>query len=145
MEKLRDQYRAKLGTLEERIRRAQQAVSREKDQASSQRMTAAISAGATILSAFMGRKVSRTAVGDAARSVRGIDRAAKQGRDVDRAEDSLEVLLARRGEIEGALAADVAALEARLDPLAEPLTSLSVRPRKSDVEVLSVVVLWRSR
>lgn len=145
VEKLRDQYRAKLGTLEERIRRAQQAVSREKDQASSQRMTAAMSAGATILSAFMGRKVSRTAVGDAARSVRGIDRAAKQGRDVDRAEDSLEVLLARRGEIEGALAADVAALEARLDPLAEPLTSLSVRPRKSDVEVLSVVVLWRSR
>ena len=144
VDKLRDQYAAKLATLEDRIRRAQQAVSREKDQASSQRMTAAVSVGTTLLSAFLGRKVTRTAMGDAARSVRGFDRAAKQGRDVDRAEDSLEVLLARRGELEGALAADLAALEARLDPLAESLATLTVRPKKSDVEVTSIAVLWRA-
>ncbi len=143
VDKLRDLYAGKLATLEDRIRRAQQAVAREKDQASSQRMTAAMSAGATILSAFLGRKVTRTAMGDAARSVRGFDRAAKQGRDVDRAEDSLEALEARRGELEAELAADIAALEAKLDPSSEPLTTLTVRPRKSDVEVTSVVVLWR--
>ena len=127
-----------------RIRRAEQAVAREKDQASSQRVSAAMSAGATLLSAFLGRKVTRTAMGDAARSVRGFDRAAKQGRDVDRAEDSLEALHARRAELEAALAADVAALEAKLDPHAEPLATLTIRPRKADVDVKSVVVLWRS-
>jgi Sec-independent protein translocase protein TatA len=103
-----------------------------------------MSAGATILSAFLGRKVTRTAMGDAARSVRGFDRAAKQGRDVERAEDSLEALRARRSELEAELAADIAALEAKLDPRSEPLTTLTVRPRKSDVEVTSVVVLWRA-
>jgi hypothetical protein len=143
VERLRDQYASKLATLEDRVRRAEQAVAREKDQASSQRMTAAMSAGATLLSAFLGRKVSRTAVGDAARSVRGIDRAAKQGRDVARAEESLDTLVARRADLERELAADVAALEAKLDPLAEPLSTVTVRPRKSDVEVASVVVLWR--
>jgi len=144
VEKLRDQYAAKLVAIEDRIRRAQQAVSREKDQASSQRVQAAMSAGATLLSAFLGRKVTRTAMGDAARSVRGFDRASKQGRDVDRAEDSLEALNARRAQLEAELAADVAALEARLDPLAEPLTTVTVRPRKSDVDVASVSVLWRN-
>ncbi len=143
VDKLRDQYASRLATLEDRVRRAEQAVAREKDQASSQRMTAAMSAGATILGAFLGRKVTRTAMGDAARSVRGFDRAAKQGRDVDRAEDSLEALQARRAELEAALAADIAALEAKLDPSSEPLTTLTVRPRKSDVEVTSLVVLWR--
>jgi hypothetical protein len=140
---LRDQYAAKLTALEDRIRRAEQAVAREKDQASSQRVTAAVSAGATLLSAFLGRKVTRTAMGDAARSVRGFDRAARQGRDVDRAEDSLGALQTRRAELEAALAADVVALEAKLDASAEPLTTVTVRPRKSDVEVTSVVVLWR--
>ena len=144
VEKLRDQYAAKLVAIEDRIRRAQQAVSREKDQASSQRVQAAMSAGATLLSAFLGRKVTRTAMGDAARSVRGFDRASKQGRDVDRAEDSLEALQARRAQLEAELAADVAALEAKLDPVAEPLTTVTVRPRKSDVDVASVSVLWRN-
>jgi len=143
VEKLRGQYAAKLTTLEDRIRRAEQAVAREKDQASSQRMTAAMSAGTTLLSAFLGRKVTRTAMGNAARSVRGFDRATKQGRDVDRAEESLEALRARRADLEGALAADIAALEAKLDPLSELLTTLTVRPRKSDVEVTSMIVLWR--
>jgi hypothetical protein len=144
VEQLREQYASKLTTLEDRIRRAGQAVSREKDQASSQRMTAAMSAGATLLSAFLGRKVSRTALGDATRSVRGIDRAAKQGRDVARAEESLDSLMSRRADLERELAADVAALEARLDPLAEPLSTVTVRPRKSDVEVTSIAVLWRA-
>ncbi|MCI0451056.1 MAG: ATP-binding protein, partial [Candidatus Latescibacteria bacterium] len=143
VEKLRDQYASKLATLDDRIRRAEQAVAREKDQASSRRMTAAVSVGTTLLSAFLGRKVSRTAMGDAARSVRRVDRAAKQGRDVDRAEDSLDVLQTRRAQLEAALAADVAALVAKLDPLSEPLATVTVRPRKSDVEVASVVLLWR--
>ncbi len=144
VDKLRDQYGTKMATLEDRIRRAEQAVQREKDQASSQRLSAAMSAGSTILSAFLGKKVSRTAVSNATRSVRGFDRAAKQGRDVDRAEESLEALQSRRAELEAALAADVAALEAKLDSLSEPLTTVSVRPRKSDIEVTSLVVLWRA-
>jgi hypothetical protein len=82
-------------------------------------------------------------MGDAARSVRGFDRASKQGRDVDRAEDSLEALHARRAQLEAELVADAAALEAKLDPLAEPLSAISARPCKADVEVTSVVVLWR--
>ena len=144
VDKLRDQYASKLATLEDRVRRAEQAVAREKDQASSQRMSAAMSAGASILGAFLGRKVSRTAMNDAARSMRGIDRAAKQGRDVDRAEDSLDVLRERRAELERELAADVAALEAKLDPLTEPLTRVSLKPRKSDIEVTSLQILWRA-
>jgi hypothetical protein len=141
---LRDRYASKLATLEDRIRRAEQAVAREKDQASSQRMSAAVSAGASILGAFLGRKVSRTAMNDAARSMRGIDRAAQQGRDVGRAEDSLEALRARRAELERELAADVAALEAKLDPLSEPLERVALRPRKSDIEVTSLQILWRA-
>ena len=144
VDKLRDQYASKLATLEDRVRRAEQAVAREKDQASSQRMSTAMSAGASILGAFLGRKVSRTAMNDAARSMRGIDRAAKQGRDVDRAEDSLEALRARRAELERELAADVAALEAKLDPLTEPLERVALRPRKSDIEVTSLQILWRA-
>ena len=56
IERLRRKYAPKIATLEERIRRAEQAVEREAEQAKQQKMQTAISFGATLLSAFLGRK-----------------------------------------------------------------------------------------
>src|SRR5438132_5786302 len=54
--KLRQKNAPKIAALEERIRRAQQAVDREAAQAKQQKLQTAISFGTTLLGAFMGRK-----------------------------------------------------------------------------------------
>jgi len=144
IEKLRDAYAVKLERLDERVRRAQAALSREKDQANSQKMQAAVSVGATLLTAFLGRKkLSQSTLGRATTAARGADRAAKEQRDVGRAEDSLETLQAARVALEQELQDDLARLEARLDPTAEALTTLTVKPKKADIEITDVVLLWR--
>ena len=56
VEKLRKAYAPKTAALEERIRRAEQAAEREKEQANQQKMQTAISVGATLLGAFSGQE-----------------------------------------------------------------------------------------
>jgi hypothetical protein len=63
---LKRKYAAKVAALEERIRRAQQAVERESAQASQQKLQTAISFGTTLLGAVFGRRaVSATTIGRA--------------------------------------------------------------------------------
>jgi hypothetical protein len=54
-EELRQRYAPKLAALQERRRRAEQAVQREQEQASASKWNTAISVGTTILGAFLGR------------------------------------------------------------------------------------------
>jgi hypothetical protein len=55
-EKLRQRYAPKLATLQAQKQRAQHKIERERGQASQQKLQTAISVGATILGAFLGRK-----------------------------------------------------------------------------------------
>jgi hypothetical protein len=143
VDRLREKYAAKLSALEDRIRRAEQSVSREKDQASSERVQTAVSVGATLLSAFLGRRgVSPSTLGRAASSARGFDRAARQDRDVARAEESLDALKARREALARELEAELAEMESRRGAADEPLTERVVRPRKADIEITRVALWW---
>src|SRR5262249_39918143 len=56
VDKLRQKYGTKKATLDEKIRRAQQAVDREAEQARGAKVQTAISLGSSILSAVLGRK-----------------------------------------------------------------------------------------
>src|SRR6266850_3940884 len=83
VEKLRAQYTPKLQKIEERIRNAEQVVQREEGQARGAQVQTAISLGATVLTALLGRKrISYTSVGRATTAARGAQRAMQQGQDV---------------------------------------------------------------
>ena len=142
-EKLRKKYARRVGRLEDRIRRAQQAVDREQQQASGQKLQTAISFGATLLSALMGRKaVSAGTVGKATTTMRGVGRAAKEKQDVQRARQNVEALSAQLEELSQELEAELDVIEDRLDPLTEELSTSALRPRRSDVEVRMVALAW---
>lgn len=67
-------------------------------------MQTAISFGATILSAVLGRKTfSSTTVGRATTAARGVGRASKQADDVRRARDDVAAYHDKLREIEGEL------------------------------------------
>jgi hypothetical protein len=133
VEQLRLKYAAKLASADERIRRAQQAVDREAEQATGAGIQTAISLGATLLGAFMGRKkLSASTLGRATTTVRGVGRAADQSGDVDRAKEDVAALKQARADLDAAFAADVQALEAKLDPLTEVLEPVVLRPKKAE-------------
>ena len=86
IEKLRREYAPKLARAEDKLRKAQQIVEREKGQSRTAQVQTAISVGATILTSLLGNKrVNSTTIGRATTAARGAGRAMQQEGDVKRA------------------------------------------------------------
>ncbi|MFO0872938.1 MAG: hypothetical protein U0575_03075 [Phycisphaerales bacterium] len=142
-EKLRQKFAPKAAALQERIRKAEQQVQSQQQQASAAKMQTAVSFGTALLSAFLGRKaVSASSVGRAATGMRGVGRTMKESGDVSRAEETVEALRQQLAEMEAQFKADVDAAASKLDPGAEELESISLKPKKTDIAVRVVVLAW---
>lgn len=142
-EKLRQKYAAKMTTLEDQVRRAQQAVDREAEQAKQQKMQTAVSVGATLLSAFVGRKaVSYSSLGRATTAVRGASRIMKESQDIKRAQETVASYQQRMQELEASLKAEADELAAKSDPMTEELEKVVVRLAKKDIGVRLVTLVW---
>jgi hypothetical protein len=143
LEKLRKKYAPKLATLEERIRRAEQAVEREAEQAKQQKMQTAISVGATMLSAVLGRKaLSRSSMGRATTAARGMGRSMKEAQDVERARETVEATQKRLADLEAEFEAETEEVRQTYDPALEDLETVVVRPKKKDIAVNLVALAW---
>jgi hypothetical protein len=142
VEELRDRYAAKTATLQERLRRAQAATEREAEQAKQAKLQTAISIGGTVLGAFLGRKGKMVGLGRATTAVRGAARAAQQAGDVRRAEDTVEAVQQQLTDLEAQFKADAGALTAAGDPMTEQLESVTLRPKKTDISISLVALVW---
>jgi hypothetical protein len=142
-EQLRKKYAPRLAGLQERLRRAQQAVEREGEQVTQAGAQTAISVGAAILGAVLGRKtVSATTLGRATTAARGAGRVLKERQDTGRARETVEALQQRITELEAEAEAELARLEQREDPLTTPLETVAIKPRKSDITVRLCALTW---
>ncbi|UCC72213.1 MAG: ATP-binding protein [Gemmatimonadota bacterium] len=143
LEKLRKKYAPKLATLQERVRRAEQAVEREAEQAKEAKLQTAISVGATLLGAMMGRKtVSRSSVGRATTAARGVGRSMRQAQDVARARATVEATVQRLADLEAEFEAETEAIREKYDPAFDDLETVVVRPKKKDIAVKLVALAW---
>jgi hypothetical protein len=113
IEKLRTQYAPKLRRLEEKVRNAEQVVQREEGQSRGAKAQTAISAGATILDAILGRKITRTSLGRATTAARGAQRAMQQEQDVQAAKEDLASAHADYERLEQELTAKIAEIQAQ--------------------------------
>ncbi len=142
-EKMRKKYATKMATLQQRIQRAEHAVEREAEQAKGRKVQTAISFGATLLSAFTGRKVtSAGTLGKATTAMRDVGRSMDESGDVDRAEETVASLKQQLADLEAEFKDEVDGLDADLDPATEELERIQVRPRKSDINVDLLGLVW---
>jgi hypothetical protein len=140
---LRQRYTAKVAALQEKIRKAQQAVEREATQAKQAQVQTVVSVGATLLSAFTGRKlVSSSNLSRATTAMRGVSRSIEQQSDVGRAKDTVEAYQKQLTELNGQFEAEAQALDERSDPSTEPLESVVIKPKKADISVQLVSLVW---
>ena len=142
-EVLRKKYAPKRVALEEKMRKAQQAVEREAAQAGQAKMQTAISFGATLFGAFTGRKIaSASTINKASSALRGVGRSMQQDGDVTRAKDSLEIFKGQLADLESQFKTELDTLESKIDPNLETLESLTVNPKKTDINIQLVALAW---
>jgi hypothetical protein len=143
VEALRRKVAPKLATLQDRVARAEDKVQREQAQLSQQKMNTAVSVGAGILGALFGRKaVSVGTIGRASSAARSASRIGRESQDVARADESLEVVRQRLADLQAESEAEIAALTASFEGEAVTLRKVSVTPRKSDIAVGQLALVW---
>jgi hypothetical protein len=142
VEQLRKKYGLKNASLQERLRRAQQAVEKQAEQAKQAKFQTVISVGSTLLGAFTGRKVSSTTISRASTAMRGFSRSIDESKDVARAGDTVASIQKQITDLQAEFNTEMAALEARIDPGTEPLEKISIKPDKSDILVQLVALVW---
>jgi hypothetical protein len=141
---LRRKYDPKVVSLQDQVRRADERVAREQGQYGQQKVQAAISIGAAVLGAFLGRRaVSVGSVGRSTTAARGVSRIGREKEDVERASDNLGVLQERLQALQAELDAAIAALQGEAAPGATDVQAVRIRPRKSDISVTDFGLLWR--
>jgi hypothetical protein len=140
---LRQKYAPKIAALQDRIRRAGQMVERQQAESRSSQMQAAISVGASILGAFLGRKtISASNIGRATTAIRGAGRAIKESKDVGQAEENVSALQQQLADLESQFKTETDALAAATDPLNEKLETVSLKPTKANIAVKLVALAW---
>jgi hypothetical protein len=142
-EELKKKYAPKLATLGERKRKAEQAVEREKAQAKQQTLQTAVSVGTALLGAFLGRKtLSMANLNRAGTVARAAGRSRKEAADVERAGETVDAVQGQIDDLNSAFKAEVDALQSKIDPATEPLETVTVRPKKTNITVRLVALGW---
>jgi hypothetical protein len=143
IEKLRQKFASRLQALEQKIRTAQDRVSREQSQYDQQKLQTAISFGASVLGAVFGRKLASMGnVGRATTAARGMGRVGREKDDIARAQESLASLTEQKADVEKQVEAEVAAVQAEFDPSALDLETAQIKPRKTDIAAAAPVLVW---
>ena len=142
VEALRKKYAPKMATLQERLRKAQAAVEKQKEQAQQAKLQTALSFGSTLLGAFTGRKSLSGTISKATTAARKAGRAMEEGGDVSRANETVEAVQQQLADLDVQLKAETDALAEKVDPLTEALESISIKPKKTDIQVQLVTLAW---
>ena len=142
VEKLRAKYAPKVTRAAEKIRRAGDSLSREEQQASQQKLQTAVSFGATLLGAVLGRRaVSMSTLGRATTAARGVSRSSKEAADVAQAQQRQREAEAALKELEAELEREVQALQDNMPDAA--IETTEIKAKKAGVDVRLVTLAWK--
>ena len=140
---LSDQYAPKLATAQQAVARAQATQAREQSQLQQQKLQTVLAVGATVLGAFFGRKaLSASTINRVGSAARSAGRIGSEAADAERATLGVEAAQQKLDALQQQLQQAVAALEQSLDATTVALRSASLAPRKSDILVGNVALVW---
>ena len=143
VDRLRQRYASKLTTLKQRLMRAEQRIGREEEQFGEQKMQTAISVGATLLGALMGRKVLSSST--AGKSHYG-DTAgfAHRSRETGRAAGpgGKKTVEAQIADMEHQLQQEADQVAGAFDPQHEVLQQIAIRPTRQDILLQLFGIVW---
>ncbi|MBV9034460.1 MAG: hypothetical protein JO182_08195, partial [Acidobacteriaceae bacterium] len=140
---VRQKYASKLAALQERKRRAEIAAGQQQAQRTQAMLQTAFSVGAGLLSAFLGKKaISATTANRAATVARHAGRSWKESQDVQQAAENVEQVAQQLADMQNQFEEELKSLQAKIDPATEQFETISIRPKKADIDLQLVALGW---
>jgi hypothetical protein len=143
VEQLRKKYATKTASIENKIAAARERVAREQSQYQQSMLDTALSFGGSVLGALLGRKAA--GVRNLQKAATGISRAGrtvKERGEAARAGEKVEDLERDYADLNAQVQAEIEAIKQKYEPDAIQLEPLTVRPRKTDIKVEAVSMVW---
>ena len=143
LEKLRQKYAPKITSLTEQIRKAEVRVEKEKSQSTQQMLGTALSFGSTILSAFMGRKLTSVSnITKASSAMKSAGKVFREQQDVSQAGETVEAYKERLANLDAEFKAEAEKIQSGFDADQLQLEEVAIQPKKADITVSQVLLLW---
>jgi hypothetical protein len=148
IEKTNQEYESKLSALQERIRKGQAKKEQGEQQVFSQRLAAWISFATTLIGAVIGalfgkKRISQSTVSQTGTSIRKMGRIGKDQQTLSQTEASLEELQRQYQDLEQSRTEAIDKIHAETDGSKIALEKILLHPRKSDITITSLGLLWR--
>ena len=106
-------------------------------------MSAGLSVMQSIAGALFGRKLRNvTNVSRASTAIRRAGSVARESEDVEHAEEAADALTERHEELNAEIEEEVHRIQDRFDPDLMELTDKEIKPRKSDISIERLVLVW---
>ena len=140
---LKKKYATRINTLEDRLRRAQQAVEKQSALSNQKKMDAFVSAGTAIFAALYGRKsVSATSVSRVGSAVKSTSKALKSGQGIGQAQETLESVQEQLNTLSLDLENQVLKISEEFDVSFEQLEEVEIRATSNNITIPLVALAW---
>lgn len=140
IKKLREKYQDKITQLANKVKRAQEKMTQRQQKAGLQKMQTWISFGATLLGAILGRKITKGTITETGTSMRRAGQMNKDSQDAVQAEEEVKTYQQQLTDLENQMNHEISLLLAAPENL--EIEPLSIRPRKSDIVIEKIALVW---
>lgn len=133
-------YSEKIAVLSDRARRAEEKMSLQKKQWWLQIVETALSFITTILGALLGRGLTKGTINQTGTSMRRAGRITKENQEASQAEENFNAIKQQIDDLKGKEQAEIEKIQANGANV--QLETIEVKPRKSDISVEKVAIVW---
>lgn len=142
IKKVREKYAGKIESLNEKINRSQNKANQKKQFVLWQKIQTWLSFIFTLFMAALNRKVTQGTISQTGTSLRRATKTTKDSQDAVLAEGEIASYQKQLQDVQAQMNAEIASLNA--EDMAEKISveSISIRPRKSDIDVQKVGLVW---
>ena len=141
--KLHDEFATRMRRLQDRINRAEEKLADERGQYKSKQVDSFINVGSAILETVFGtRRITKSKLDRARSAAHSVGRTKRERDDITRARESLAKAQAGLEDLRRDHAAKLADLRGRHDPANVKLEQTVIAPRKSDIQVQQLSLVW---
>lgn len=136
-------YDKKITALSDKIRKAEEKKSAQEQQSLYQKFIAFCSFLTTLIGAFFGKKVTKTTITQAGSTLKSMGRIGKESQEVTHAEENLQVLQQRLQDLNAKMESELGKFPENIDAGALTLDEVLIRPRKTDICIDELALVWR--
>lgn len=140
---LRTSYEAKINAVTEKMQKAQEKFDQKKAQAGQKKFDTYVSMGTTLLGAIFGRgRITKGTISQAGTSIRKAGQIGKGEQAAAQAEESVQAYQQQINDLQSEMQTEIVKLQASSLQGNVDIEKIEIHPRKSDISVEAIAILW---